>query len=77
MRIGVELVAALLVGVGIGWLLDQWLGTTPWLMLVFFLLGSASGMFNVYRVMTGMGHAVGYKSGTSGAKETGPDEKSE
>src|SRR3546814_13690820 len=36
-RIGVELVAALIVGVGIGWLLDSWLGTGPWLFLLFFM----------------------------------------
>ena len=35
-RIGVELVAALVVGVGIGLLLDRWLGTTPWFLIGFF-----------------------------------------
>jgi ATP synthase protein I len=60
MRIGVELVAALLVGCGIGYLLDSWFGTKPWLFLVFFLLGSAAGMLNVYRLMTGKGYAAGY-----------------
>jgi ATP synthase protein I len=59
MRIGVELVAALAVGTGIGVLLDRWLGTAPWLMLVFFVLGSAAGVLNVYRVMSGLGGAVG------------------
>ena len=34
MRIGTELVAALVIGVGIGLLLDNWLGTKPWFMLV-------------------------------------------
>src|SRR3546814_297147 len=48
-RIGVDLVAGIAVGVFIGWLLDRWLGTTPWLMLVFFLLGSAAGITNVMR----------------------------
>ncbi len=60
MRIGVELVAALLVGVGIGWGLDNLLGTSPWLLVVFFLLGSAAGMMNIYRVMMGMSQSVGY-----------------
>ena len=60
MRVGVELVAALVVGVGIGLLLDRWLGTGPWLLVVFFLLGSAAGMLNVYRVMSGMSQSVGY-----------------
>lgn len=63
LRIGVELVAALGVGVGIGLLLDRWLGTTPWLLIVFFVLGAAAGMMNVYRVMSGMDQSVGYAAG--------------
>ncbi|MEM7172243.1 MAG: AtpZ/AtpI family protein [Pseudomonadota bacterium] len=60
-RIGVELVAALIVGVGIGYLLDLWLGTKPWFLLLFFVLGSAAGIMNVFRVTSGMGGAVGYR----------------
>lgn len=61
MRIGVELVAALVVAMGAGWLLDRWLGTRPWLMIVFFFLGSAAGIMNVYRAVNGLGLAAGYK----------------
>jgi ATP synthase protein I len=46
----VEVVSALVVGVGIGWALDRWLGTWPWLFLVFFVMGSAAGVLNVYRL---------------------------
>jgi ATP synthase protein I len=60
-RIGVDLVAALVVGVGIGILLDRWLDTSPWFLLLFFLLGAAAGMMNVYRVMAGYGYAAGYR----------------
>ncbi len=60
-RIGTELVAALVIGVGFGILLDNWLGTKPWLMLLFFLLGAAAGIFNVYRVVQDQGGAIGYK----------------
>ena len=74
MRIGVELVAALLVGVAIGWGLDQLLGTSPWMLLVFFLLGSAAGMMNIYRVMMGMSQTVGYSDQrTQGDDETPSD----
>ena len=48
-RIGVELLAALLVGGGIGWLLDHWFGTTPVFLLIFFFLGAGAGMLNVFR----------------------------
>ena len=60
-RIGTELVAALIVGVGIGLLLDNWLDTKPWFLLLFFLLGSAAGILNVFRVMQGHGYAAGYR----------------
>jgi len=70
-RIGVELVSALAVGVGIGMLLDWWLGTRPWFLLVFFLLGAAAGMLNVYRAAMGLGLAVGYrKPGEAAGDET-------
>ncbi len=59
-RVSVELVSALAVGLAIGWLLDQWLDTRPWLMLVFLLLGGAAGILNVYRMAKGMGYADGY-----------------
>lgn len=50
LRAGVEVVSALIVGVGLGLLLDRWLGTWPWLFLVFFVLGAAAGVLNVYRL---------------------------
>ena len=50
LRAGVEVVSALVVGIGIGWLLDRWLGTWPWLFLVFFVLGSVAGVLHVSRL---------------------------
>lgn len=49
MRISVELAAAVVVGTAIGIVLDRWLGTSPWLLIVFFVLGCAAGFRNVYR----------------------------
>ena len=60
-RIAAELVSGLLVGLGIGWGLDEWLGTKPWLLILFFFLGAAAGMLNVYRATKGYGLAVGYR----------------
>lgn len=51
LRVGTELVAALVVAVAIGWGLDRWLGTTPWLMGLFVVLGGAAGVANVWRLM--------------------------
>jgi ATP synthase protein I len=45
-----QLVGAPLGGGIIGWLLDHWLGTKPWLMLVMLFLGFAVGIWNVIRI---------------------------
>ncbi len=48
-KLGTELVAAVIVGTIIGFILDNWFGTKPWLMIVFFFLGTAAGILNVIR----------------------------
>ena len=48
-RVFVELLAGVLVGGGLGWLLDRQFGTRPWLLLAFLLLGIAAGFWNVVR----------------------------
>ena len=60
-RVGVDVAAALAVGLGIGYLLDAWLGTKPWLLVVFFFLGAGAGVLNVYRAVQGMGYQVGFR----------------
>ncbi len=70
-RIGVELVSAIAVGTAMGWGLDYWLGTRPWLMLVFILLGGAAGMLNVYKTASGMSGAVGYRTVPGAPSEPG------
>jgi ATP synthase protein I len=69
MRIGVELVSALLVGGGIGYGLDFLFGTRPWMMVVFFFVGSAAGIMNVWRVVSGQGYQAGYRDESSEDKE--------
>lgn len=49
LRISTEFVAAVIVGGGIGWFLDQWLGTQPVLLLVMGVLGVITGFVNVIR----------------------------
>lgn len=49
-RVGVEMVSALVVAVAIGWALDRWLGTRPVFLGVFVLLGGAAGVLNVWRM---------------------------
>lgn len=55
MRIGIELVVATFIGAGAGVFADKKLGTTPWLTLVGFILGSAAGIRNVMRLADRMG----------------------
>ena len=50
-RIGVEIVAAIIVGTVIGIFVDKYLGTKPFGLIIFFILGSLAGFLNVYRVM--------------------------
>ncbi|MCL1985880.1 MAG: AtpZ/AtpI family protein [Betaproteobacteria bacterium] len=45
---GLHLVSGPAVGFGIGYFLDDWLGTDPWMKAVFFLLGIISGFRLVY-----------------------------
>ena len=51
LKISTELVAALVVGGGIGLLVDNYLGTKPFGLIIFFILGAFAGFLNVYRVM--------------------------
>jgi ATP synthase protein I len=53
-RISIEIVVALTLSTGLGWVFDQWLGTTPWLMVVFLFLGAAAGINNAVRTMNRM-----------------------
>ena len=49
LRLAAEMISTLIVGGAIGWFLDRWLDTKPWLLLVFLLLGAIAGMLNAYR----------------------------
>ena len=48
-KLGTELVAAVGVGTIIGFILDSWFGTKPWLILTFFFVGVIAGVLNVIR----------------------------
>ena len=53
-KLGTELVAAVVVGTIIGFILDNWFGTKPWLIIIFFFFVSAAGMLNVIRTANRM-----------------------
>ena len=59
-RVATELLAGLLIGGIIGWTVDKWLDTNPWFLILFFLLGGAAGILNLWRVVSGKGLKIGY-----------------
>ena len=44
-----ELISAVLVGTIIGFILDNWFDTKPWLILIFFFVGVIAGILNVIK----------------------------
>ena len=62
MRIGTELIVAVIVGGGIGFMIDTWLGTKPWFLIGFLFLGNFAGLWNVFRITNGQKYRVGFES---------------
>ena len=60
-RLAIDLISGIAAGVALGLLLDYWLGLSPLFLILFFFLGSAAGILNVYRSATRQGLAVGYR----------------
>ena len=48
-KLSTEMVAAVVVGTIIGFILDNWFGTKPWLILIFFFVGVIAGILNVIK----------------------------
>jgi ATP synthase protein I len=63
LRMSSEFVAAILVGSFMGYMLDRWLGTAPWMFLVFFLMGFAAGLVNLTRAFRQMQDTIKRETG--------------
>lgn len=48
-KLSSEFIAGIAVGVGLGWMMDRFAGTSPWGLIIFLLLGFAAGVLNVLR----------------------------
>lgn len=71
LTIGVELVAGVGFGAVLGYVLDQWLETKPFMTILFFMLGTAAGMLNAWRHLVRVGMA-GPKVDEGGQQGSGP-----
>lgn len=49
LKLGAEFVSGILVGAGLGYVIDGWLGSSPFGLIIFLLLGFAAGVMNVLR----------------------------
>lgn len=47
--LGLEMALSVVIGLGVGYYLDKWLGTSPWLTVVWIALGFAAGVRSLYR----------------------------
>lgn len=71
-RHAMEIAVAAMVGAGLGWALDRWLGTRPWLFLLLLLLGVAAGFRNLIRAVEAEAAAV--RARAAAAADGGGDE---
>lgn len=70
LKLSSEFIAGVVVGAGLGWLIDSWAGSSPWGLIIFLLLGFGAGVLNVLRSAGLVAHA-----GIRQPNETGkPDE---
>ena len=53
-ELGTELISAVAVGTIIGFILDSWFDTKPWLIIIFFFMGTAAGILNVIKTANRM-----------------------
>ncbi|MCV0425964.1 MAG: AtpZ/AtpI family protein [Roseibium sp.] len=56
MKLSSEFIAGIVVGGGVGWICDHWLGTSPFGLIVFLLIGFAAGVLNVLRAAGEVAH---------------------
>ena len=63
-RMSTEFVAGVIAGGGLGWLFDRFVGTSPWGLIVFLMLGFGAGIYNVMR-------ASGFLTPAAGAPRPG------
>lgn len=51
LRVGTEIVASTMIGLGIGFFIDRWLDTRPLFLIIFAVFGMTAGFINLYHLM--------------------------
>lgn len=74
LHLAIEMAAALAVGGGLGWLLDDWMETGPWLFVVFIFVGIAAGILNAFRAAQRLGATPLVREG-AGRRDESEDER--
>ncbi len=70
--LGLEMALSVVIGMGIGYYLDRWLGTGPWLMIVWIGFGFAAGVRSLYRAAVRSGKDLERDDGERRGKPGGP-----
>jgi ATP synthase protein I len=50
MALGTAFFSYIVAGGVVGYFLDQWLGTSPWMLIIFFLIGVGGAIYNVFKI---------------------------
>ena len=74
-RISTEMISALLVGVGMGWMLDRAFDTKPVMMVICIFLGGAAGLLNVYKTAMRMAENIDTDSQKSDTQDATNEDK--
>lgn len=70
-----EIAATTLVGAGLGWMIDRWLGTGPWGFLLLLLLGVMAGFWNLLKAVNAEAAAVRREAGAVADEAAGDDDR--
>lgn len=70
--LGISMVAASFIGLFIGYYLDKWLGTSPWMTLIWLGFGIASGFRNIF-ILTRRALRAQEEDEAQDRKDNGPD----
>lgn len=76
MRVGTEFIVSVTAPAVLGYFLDSWLGTKPFLMLLLLFLGIGAGFMSIYKITQNMGSSVGFSKPTKDLQNQGETAKS-